>query len=134
MYLNYTTNPAKPPRRVLSTLQTQPRQGKAALHLSSCEVSNAGAVVLLHFSTSIDKAVEARKQQQKINLLYRAFPVNFWSSLFKWVTSDMVFHIQAEDIVTGHSAGYTCNANSPQNQLQLMVIAFLTDLGICSYD
>lgn len=47
---------------------------------------------------------------------------------------DMVFHIQAEDIVTDHGAGYTCNASSPQSHLQLMVIAFLTDLGICSYD
>lgn len=35
-------DPLKPPCRVFSTSQIQPRQGKAALHLSSFKVSNAG--------------------------------------------------------------------------------------------
>lgn len=94
--------PPKPPHRVLHTLQIQPKQGKAALHLSSHEVANAGTAIWLHFSISTVKAAETSKQLQKISLLHRAFPVNFWSTLFKWVTSDIFVHIQAEHSVTGH--------------------------------
>lgn len=75
IWITAQTSPT-PPHRVLSTLQTQPRRGKAELHLSSHEVSNAGTSSRYISALALTRLLKQDNNSNKLAFIGLSQPIS----------------------------------------------------------